>query len=39
MSHCQKWIEADYPGIYVHNVEIGNGRTDRYDDDIVMNES
>jgi len=28
MSHSQKWIESDYPGIYIHNVEIGNGRTD-----------
>jgi palmitoyl-protein thioesterase len=28
MSHAQGWIEADFPGIYTHNVEIGNGRDD-----------
>lgn len=26
MSHAQGWIEADFPGIYTHNVEIGNGK-------------
>lgn len=25
MSHAKGWIEADFPGIYVHNVEIGSG--------------
>jgi len=28
MSHAQSWIEQDFPGIYVHNVEIGDGQTD-----------
>jgi len=28
MSHAQAWIQADFPGIYVKNVEIGNGRLD-----------
>jgi len=28
MSHAQGWIEADFPGIYTHNVEIGNGQDD-----------
>ena len=27
MSHAQGWIEADYPGIYVKNVEIGKGKS------------
>jgi predicted nicotinamide N-methyase len=25
MAGAKKWIEDDYPGIYVHNVEIGDG--------------
>lgn len=45
MSHAAGWIAADYPvisakvlnqflkGIYIHNVEIGNGR----DDSMFMN--
>jgi palmitoyl-protein thioesterase len=33
MSHAEKWIKADFNGIYVHNVEIGNGR----DDSLFMN--
>eukprot|EP01121_Diplochlamys_sp_Union-15-3_P016236 TRINITY_DN5489_c0_g1_i1.p1 TRINITY_DN5489_c0_g1~~TRINITY_DN5489_c0_g1_i1.p1 ORF type:complete len:303 (-),score=36.20 TRINITY_DN5489_c0_g1_i1:19-927(-) len=28
MSHAQGWIEADFPGIYTHNAEVGNGRDD-----------
>jgi len=28
MSHYEKFIKEDFPGIYVHNVEIGNGRAD-----------
>jgi len=28
MSHAQNWIEQDFPGIYIKNVEIGDGRTD-----------
>jgi len=28
MSHAQAWIEQDFPGIYVKNVEVGNGRED-----------
>jgi hypothetical protein len=28
MSHAEAWIKEDYPGIYVKNVEIGNGRID-----------
>jgi len=28
MSHAQGWIEADFPGIYTKNIEIGNGRDD-----------
>lgn len=28
------WIEADFPGIYVKNVEIGNGRKDSYEMEI-----
>ena len=26
----KQWIEKDYPGIYVANIEIGNGFYDRY---------
>lgn len=26
MSHIQGWLEQDFPGIYVHNVEIANGK-------------
>jgi len=28
MSHAQGWIEADFPGIHVLNVEIGDGKLD-----------
>jgi len=28
MSHAEGWIKADFPGIYVNNVEIGDGRDD-----------
>jgi len=28
MSHAQGWIEAEFPGIYTHNVEIGDGQHD-----------
>jgi len=28
MDHIQSWIEQDFPGIYVKNIEIGNGRLD-----------
>jgi len=28
MSHAQGWIESEFPGIYVHNVEIGDGKHD-----------
>jgi len=34
MSHAEKWIKADFPGIYIHNVEIGNGRMDSLEIDI-----
>jgi len=33
MSHAAKWIATDFPGIYIKNVEIGNGR----DDSMFMN--
>jgi len=23
MTHCQVWIQQDFPGVYMHNVEIG----------------
>lgn len=26
----KQWIEKDYPGIYVANIEIGNGFYDRF---------
>ena len=25
MSHMQGWIEADFPGIHVHNAEVRGG--------------
>jgi palmitoyl-protein thioesterase len=28
MSHAQKWIEADFPGIYTLNCEVGDGKHD-----------
>jgi len=28
MSHAQEWIAQDYPGMYIKNIEIGDGRTD-----------
>lgn len=28
MSHAAAWIANDFPGIYILNVEIGNGRDD-----------
>jgi len=28
MSHAQGWIQADFPGIYTKNVEIGDGKDD-----------
>jgi len=33
MSHAAAWITADFPGMYIKNVEIGNGR----DDSMFMN--
>jgi len=36
MSHAQAWIEADFKGIYVKNVEIGNGRDDSMFMDINL---
>jgi hypothetical protein len=30
MAGVQQWIEQDFPGIYVHNAEIGDGRLDRF---------
>jgi len=36
MSHAQGWIEADFPGIYIHNVEIGDGRNDSLRMDINL---
>lgn len=30
MSHIQGWLEQDFPGIYVHNLQIGNG-TNKWD--------
>jgi len=30
MSHTEGWIEADFPGIYVNNVEVGNGNEDSW---------
>jgi len=33
MSHIQGWVAQDFPGIYVKNIEIGNGR----DDSLFMN--
>jgi len=32
MATAQQWIEADFPGIYVHNAEIGDG----YYDSMLM---
>jgi len=28
MSHAEAWIKQDFPGIYILNVEVGNGRQD-----------
>ena len=28
MSHTEQWIQEDFPGIYIHNAEIGNGKRD-----------
>jgi len=36
MSHAQGWIEQDFPGIYTHNVEIGDGRMDSLFMDINL---
>lgn len=30
MVLAKQWIENDFPGIYVANIEIGNGYYDRY---------
>jgi len=28
MSHAANWIQQDFPGIYIANIEIGDGRSD-----------
>lgn len=28
MSHIEAWLQSDFPGVYVKNVEIGNGKMD-----------
>lgn len=28
MSHIQSWVNQEFPGMYVKNIEIGNGRDD-----------
>jgi len=33
MSHIQGWVNQDFPGMYVKNIEIGDGR----DDSLFMN--
>lgn len=30
MSRVLQWVEADFPGIHVNNVEVGNGKTDSW---------
>lgn len=30
MSRVKEWVEADYPGIHVNNVEVGNGKLDSW---------
>jgi hypothetical protein len=30
MSRVKEWVEADYPGIHVKNVEVGNGKLDSW---------
>jgi len=30
MNGVEQWVKADFPGIYTHNIEVGNGKEDSW---------
>jgi len=30
MNGVEQWVKADFPGIYTHNIEVGNGKMDSW---------
>jgi palmitoyl-protein thioesterase len=30
MNGVEQWVKADFPGIYTHNIEVGNGKDDSW---------